>query len=78
MSHCCVREPHTISNNSFGVPKDDQEKKKWKAALGISFKKWDRICSNHFKEADIISTQSSGEGYSKYTVSVYCIDLSKL
>jgi len=73
MSYCCVREPHIISKNTFGIPKNDQEKK-WEEALGIIFKKWDRICSSHFKESDITSTWSSGEAHSKYTVSVYYID----
>jgi len=71
---CCVREPHTISKNTFDIQKDDQEKKEWEEALRIVFKKWDRICSSHFKEADIISTWSPGEGHSKYTVSVYYKD----
>jgi len=34
------------------------KKKNGEAALGINFKKWNRICSNNFKEADIISTLS--------------------
>lgn len=50
------------------------KKKKWEEALGIIFKKWDRICSSHFKEADLIGTWSLGEGHIKYTVSVYYKD----
>lgn len=66
---CCVKKPHEITKTTFGVPKDKMLQVKWEAALGMRLNKSNRVCSHHFKVSDIISTWTSGQGASKYTVS---------
>lgn len=66
---CCVKKPHDITGSTFGVPKDETLKLQWEGALGMMLKKSDRVCSHHFKHGDIINTWTSGQGFTKYTVS---------
>lgn len=47
--YCCVREPYLKSTTFFGIPKDDERKKKWEDALGMTFKKIHFVCATHFK-----------------------------
>ncbi|KAF0749357.1 52 kDa repressor of the inhibitor of the protein kinase-like, partial [Aphis craccivora] len=56
---CCIKRPHEISKVTFGIPKDEEEKK-WEVALGVVFKKSNRVCSNHFYKEDINSVWTSG------------------
>lgn len=67
-SICCVRFPHKQSSTYFGVPKVEDEKKKWEDSLGIVLKKSHRVCAAHFEKHDIKTCWESGEGRSKYTV----------
>jgi hypothetical protein len=36
--NCYRKRPHEVSKITFGIPKDEEEKK-WEVALGVVFKK---------------------------------------
>lgn len=68
---CCV--PNCTAGkekSTFGVPKNEILKKQWENILGIFLKSKFRVCSVHFHETDIIRTWVSGQGLSKYSVSI--------
>jgi len=56
--------------STFGVPKNEVLKKQWENILGIFLKSKFRVCSVHFHETDINRTWVSGQGLSKYSVSI--------
>ena len=49
--------------------KDKRRKKEMEVALGVLFKKSNRVCSNHFYKEDFNNTWTSGEGTNPYTYS---------
>uniref|UniRef100_A0A2S2N9C6 THAP-type domain-containing protein n=1 Tax=Schizaphis graminum TaxID=13262 RepID=A0A2S2N9C6_SCHGA len=72
---CCVPGCQQSSSSKFGVPQNDH--KAWEKKIGIVLNRNSRVCAHHFNTNDIISTWTSGEGSSKYSVSkqiiIYCI-----
>jgi len=64
---CCIRSPHTVTNTTFSVPKNEMDKKIWEKALGMTLKKSHRVCASYFNDSDIISCWNSG--LNNYTVS---------
>jgi len=66
---CCIPFCKSKGQSTFGVPKDVDQLNLWKVSLGIDFKPFSRVCSNHFHHKDVIKTWESGQGTSKYAVS---------
>jgi len=63
-----------VSPSTFGVPKEISLKVKWEKTLGVTLRDKSRIiCQYHFKNEDILHTWVSGQGVSKYTVTVLMI-----
>lgn len=70
---CCVPNCVNQHKSSFIVPKSEIRLKEWQSILGINLKKQFRVCASHFNKSDIIDTWESGQGFSKYTVSLVLI-----
>lgn len=64
---CCVPGCQQSSTSKFGVPQN--ERNAWEKKFGIVLKRNSRVCAHHFNPNDIISTWTSGEGSSQYSVS---------
>lgn len=64
---CCVPGCQQSSTSKFGVPQNDHNA--WEKKIGIVLNRNSRVCAHHFNPNDIISTWTSGEGSSKYSVS---------
>jgi len=56
------------SKSRFSVAIASHEK--WERVIGNTLNKRSRICGDHFLEEDIIDTWVSGQGTSKYSVSI--------
>lgn len=73
MSCCvplCPSNSNSIKSSLFKVPDDDILRVEWANALGVTFKRYSKVCIKHFKKEDVISTWESGKGFSKYTVRI--------
>jgi len=70
---CCIPNCFNQHKSSFIVPKSEIRLKEWQSILGINLEKQFRVCASHFNKSDIIDTWESGQGFSKYTVSLESI-----
>ena len=67
---CCVPSCKTKNKSTFLVPKDETLLYLWEQSIGFQLKPSSRICELHFETDDIIKTWESGQGISKYIVSI--------
>lgn len=63
---CCVPGCGESAASKFGVPKNLYSV--WDSIIGCPLNRTSRVCANHFKPSDIISTWASGEGSSHISV----------
>ena len=67
---CCVPSCKTKNKSTFSVPKDDILLNLWEKSIGFKLKPTSRLCELHFEIEDVIKTWESGQGISKYIVSI--------
>lgn len=68
LDKCCIENCMGNSKSRFSVPIASHEK--WERVIGKTLNKRSRICGDHFLKEDIIDTWVSGQGTSKYSVSI--------
>lgn len=63
---CCAPRRNQSAASRFGVTRDTFSV--WNKIIGCSLNRNSRVCANHFKPSDIISTWESGNGSSQISV----------
>lgn len=77
---CCIPSFKTKNKSTFSVPKDGKLLNLWEKSIGFQLKPTSRICELHFELDDVLKTWESGQGISKYIVSIKynCILLTNI